>query len=360
MAVSEMSREKYARPATLLGSLSLLVVGFCLPALPSAAQGISEYGGLMGMQRPVPTGHTSAVGNLYGAGGLGNITGQQGAGAGGLPVVGDSRVIAKNIADKANTFFNEAQKKEKAGKIAEAEVLYRSSAAWRERVWGTKDPAVYVIYGKIGALCTKQNKLPEAEAAYRRQIACAVRIYGAGAYEMSPTLLLIGENCVAQHKLPDAVTAYKQAYQLKKRKLGDTNGETLGVMLKLATVLKQSGNNAEADAMAKEGAKLAQAIPENALLVQAFNEVINPPPAGAPSADASAAPSGASSPQAPAGAGAAPQAGSGAPTGQPAATAAPGGASVSPAGTAPVAPTATSSEKGADKAEKSADAKKGN
>jgi len=125
----------------------------------------------------------------------------------------------------------------------------------------------------------KQNKIPEAEAAYRRQIACAVRLYGAGAYEMCPILSNIGEACIAQGKFPDAVSSYRQLHQLKKRKLGDANSETLGAMLKLAGALKQGGNVKEAETMAKEGATLAQASPENALLVQAFNEVINPPAA---------------------------------------------------------------------------------
>ncbi len=262
---------------TLLLNTSLVAFSIAMSSLPAFGQGISEYGGLMGMPKNMPTGHQGALTNLYGAGSLNKITGSQSGAAGSaLPVVGDSRVIAKNIADKANQYFGEAQKKEKAGKLAEAEAWYRGSAQMREQVWGTKDPAVFVIYGKIGALCTKQNKLPEAEAAYRRQIACAVRLYGAGAYEMCPILAHVAETCMAQNKMPDAINAYRQIYQLKKRKLGDTNPESLGAMLKLAAALKQNGATAEAETMAKEGLKLAETLPENALLVQAFNEVINP------------------------------------------------------------------------------------
>lgn len=324
----------------------MIFAGFALSVAPAGAQGMAEYGGLMGIPKPMPTGHAGALQNLYGAGSLDKITGGQSAGAGSaLPLVGDSRVIAKNVADKANAFFNEAQKKEKAGKLAEAEVLYRSSAAWRERVWGTKDPAVFVIYGKIGALCTKQNKLPEAEAAFRRQIACAVRLYGAGAYEMCPILINLAQTCMAQNKLPDAISTYKQVYQLKKRKVGDTNAETLQVMLKLASALKQNGNASEAEAMCKEGARLAQLTPDNVLLVQAFNEVINPPAAPAASADATA-PAAAST--------------------APASTAAPGSPATSApgAGTSAVVPStpAQNTEAGGSNqeknAEKSADAKK--
>lgn len=325
----------------LLEKMPLVALSIALLSPPALAQGISEYGGLMGMPRNVPSGHQGALTNLYGAGSLTNITGGQAAGAGGLPVVGDSRVIAKNIADKANHYFAEAQKREKAGKLAEAEAWYRGSAQLREQVWGTKDPAVFVIYGKIGALCTKQNKLPEAEAAYRRQIACAVRLYGAGAYEMCPSLAHVAEACVAQNKLPDAINAYRQIYQLRKRKLGDTNPETLGAMLKLASTLKQNGNNAEADAMAAEGAKLAQASPENALLVQAFNEVVNPPPPGAaaPAADAGAS-AGAGS-----GAGPAPATTAGLPS--PTAPSPPGASQTASSGTAPAAGSAA--DKGIEK-----------
>jgi tetratricopeptide (TPR) repeat protein len=331
MAVIQMQRAKMSgRRDALLSAISLLTL-LSLAIQPARAQSIGEYGGVLGMPKPVPTGHVGAMQNLYGAGGLGNVTGA--AGGSNLPFVGDSRVIAKNVADKANAIFNEAQKKEKAGKIGEAEALYRTSAAWRERVWGTKDPAVFVIYGKIGQLCVKQNKLPEAEAAYRRQIACAVRLYGAGAYEMCPILTNLGEACMAQGKFPDAVSTYRQLHQLKKRKLGDGNSETLGALLKLAGALKQGGNVKEAEAMAKEGATLAQSSPENALLVQAFNEVINPPAPGTAPAMPAAEPSTAITP-----------------AGQPPAA--------TPAQTQIGGPAATDSAKTVEKSDQSADAQK--
>lgn len=290
MAVSMMQRDKLDlnRKTLLLATLSSIA----LSNSPSVnAQGIGEYGGLMGIPRPVPSGHASAVSGLYNAPNLTGGSSSAGGGAGaGMPIVGDSREIAKNVADKANAYFNEAQKKEKAGNAAEAQKLYLTSAAWRERVWGTKDPAVYVIYGKVGSLCMKQGKMAEAEAAFRKQIACSVRLYGAGAYEAVPVLNNLGEAVVAQGKWPDAVGTYRQVYQLKKRKMGDNNSETLGAMLKLCNALKQSGNLKDAESMSKEGATLAQQTPENALLVQAFNEVMNPPasPTGGTPSDAGA------------------------------------------------------------------------
>lgn len=329
-----MQRDMKSRQTTLLSAGTLLAI---LAGMPSSAvaQGIGEYGGVLGMPRPMPTGHAGALQNLYGAGSLKGI-GAATAAAGNAPIVGDSRVIAKNVADKANAFFNEAQKREKAGKLADAEALYRSSVTWRERIWGTKDPAVFVIYGRIGALCVKQGKMAEAEAAYRRQIACAVRLYGAGAYEMCPILGALAETSVAQNKLPDAITSYRQIYQLQKRKMGDTNSLTLDAMWKLAKTLKANGASAEADALAKEGANLAAKTPENALLVQAFNEVINPPPASSVPAASETSPSGtASSAAAPASAapGVAPSA---AAPGSTATSNATPSSSVAPASAAPV------------------------
>lgn len=361
MAVSVMQREKMRSNRGSVLSILSIFAGFALSlalsASPVSAQGLLEYGGVMGMPKPMPTGHAGALQNLYGAGSLDKITAPTAGAGSALPLVGDSRVIAKNVADKANAFFNEAQKKEKAGKLAEAEALYRSSAAWRERVWGTKDPAVFVIYGKIGTLCKKQNKLPEAEAAYRRQVTCAVRLYGAGAYEMCPILINLAQTCMAQNKLSDAISTYKQVYQLEKRKVGDTNAKTLAVMLKLAGALKQNGNAPEAEAMCKEGARLAQLTPENALLVQSFNEVLNPP--AAPAADATAPAAASSAP-----ANAAPA--TIAPASQAPATTAPatsptgsmpgaGKSQVVPSTAAPSAAPGLSQEKNA---EKSADAKK--
>lgn len=235
------------------------------------------------MPRPVPSGHADALSKLYGAGSLPGMSSSAGVGA--PAFVGDSREIAKNVADKANKLYAAAQQKEKAGKLAEAESMYRMSAGWRERVWGTKDPAVFVIYGRIAELCKKMNKLPEAEAAYRRQNVCGVRIYGAGAFEVTPVLNKLGDCCFTQNKFPDAISAYRQVYILRKRKLGDANEETLDSQMKLARALKMNGAHQEAQKLVDDGLKIIGTNTEgnSAKLKRGFDEVlVVAPPAAAP------------------------------------------------------------------------------
>lgn len=226
------------------------------------------------MPRPVPSGHADALSKLYGSGTLPGMSSQAGVGA--PAFVGDSREIAKNVANKANQLYAAAQQKEKAGKLADAEAMYRMSAGWRERVWGSKDPAVFVIYGRIAELCKKQNKLPEAEAAYRRQNVCAVKLYGAGAFESTPVLSKLGDCCFAQNKLPDAISAYRQVYILRKRKLGDANEATLDAQLKLARSLKMNGAHQEAEKLVADGLQIIGTSTEgnSPSLKVAFEEVL--------------------------------------------------------------------------------------
>lgn len=247
------------------------------------------------MPRPVPSGHADALSKLYGAGSLPGMSSSAGVGA--PAFVGDSREIAKNVADKANQLYAAAQQKEKAGKLAEAESMYRMSAGWRERVWGTKDPAVFVIYGRIAELCKKMNKLPEAEAAYRRQNVCGVRIYGAGAFEVTPVLNKLGDCCFTQNKLPDAISAYRQVYILRKRKLGDANEETLDIQLKLARALKMNGAHQEAQKLVDDGLKIIGTSTEgnSVKLKNGFDEVLaTAPPAASPEGVAVPVPTGVS------------------------------------------------------------------
>ena len=67
---------------TLLLNTSLVAFSIAMSSLPAFGQGISEYGGLMGMPKNMPTGHQGALTNLYGAGSLNKITGSQSGAAG--------------------------------------------------------------------------------------------------------------------------------------------------------------------------------------------------------------------------------------------------------------------------------------
>ena len=79
----------------------------------------------------------------------------------------DPQLAAKQYATASNKAFSQAQAKEKAGNLKDAEQLYRKSLQYREQIWGKADPGVIRLYEIIGGLSHKRDALDEAERCYR-------------------------------------------------------------------------------------------------------------------------------------------------------------------------------------------------
>ena len=70
MAVRVMQREKMrSNHGVLLSIFAGFALSLALSAAPASAQGLSEYGGLMGMPKPMPTGHAGALEGRHTPGG---------------------------------------------------------------------------------------------------------------------------------------------------------------------------------------------------------------------------------------------------------------------------------------------------
>jgi tetratricopeptide (TPR) repeat protein len=266
-------------------------------SVPSFAQGMAEMGAAHGMSATLGAGLHSQSGStgagmnkVYGslnrslngmAGGSGDSSAAESSGGGvaldalGAPI--DPRLTVKNAGKESNHLYDLAVQKEKAGKNVEAEQLYRRSLAVRERIWGTKDPAVFKIMYKIAGLLRKRGDLPATEACYRAILTAQVKHFGAGEYELVPTLEKLGQVCFDQKKYDDSYNFFQQVYTQRSRKLGLDNPETVTAALELARAFTESGNLSDAaDLLSKTvNAKLNDTgSPQMVKLLEAYMGVL--------------------------------------------------------------------------------------
>jgi tetratricopeptide (TPR) repeat protein len=290
-----MSVSKLPRVAALSMMIALI------SAVPSLAQGISEMGAAHAMGATLGAGlHRNAGGasnglnNVYGSinkqlGGVSAASGGSGSAAAGSnnafafastdkngdPI--DPRIMVRDAGKESNRLFDLAVQKQKAGKNAEAEQLYRRSLLIRERIWGSKDPAVTKIMGVIAELMRKRGDLAGAEVCYHAVLTTELKHYGAGTYELVPTLEKLGQICFAQKKYSDSYNYFQQVYTQRSRKLGVDSPETITAALELSKAYYESGNFSDAAELLSKtiDAKLNDSgSPQMVKLLEAYMNVL--------------------------------------------------------------------------------------
>ncbi len=291
-----MSVSKLPRAAALSMMIALS------SAVPSLAQGISEMGAAHAMGATLGAGlHRNAGGasnglnNVYGSINkqLGGVSAAAAGNAGsaaagsntayafaatdknGDPI--DPRITVRDAGKESNRLFDLAVQKQKAGKNAEAEQLYRRSLLIRERIWGSKDPAVTKIMGIIAELMRKRGDLAGAEVCYHAVLTTELKSYGAGTYELVPTLEKLGQICFDQKKYSDSYNYFQQVYTQRSRKLGVDSPATITAALELSKAYYESGNFSDAaDLLSKTiDAKLNDSgSPQMVKLLEAYMNVL--------------------------------------------------------------------------------------
>lgn len=233
-------------------SLSLSLIS----TIPVCAQGLSEMGAVHGMSATMGAGLHSQAGAA--SGGLNSVYGSlnkqlggaaSGAGGGGssssadFPNVAiDPRLTVATAGKESNHLYDLAVQKQKAGKNLEAEQLYIRSASIRQAIWGNKDPAVWNIMEKIGALKTKRGDYAGAEQWYRIVLTAELKHYGPGVYELVPILEKMGQVSLQQKKYSDAENYLQQVYTQRSRKFGVDNADTVATAIDLARAYSESGD----------------------------------------------------------------------------------------------------------------------
>jgi tetratricopeptide (TPR) repeat protein len=223
--------------------------------------------------------------NLYGAPGkaLGESSGDLGhrvapvrLGPDGLPLPPDPHLIVRDAGRQANKLFELGVQKEKAGKLAEAEKYYSESLEVRHRIWGDNDPAVVRLYVILGRIELKLKRYDSAETLYKRAFTNALKTFGLGSYELTAYLAPLGDAYYADCKYSDAANYYQQVHEMKRRKLGEDNKETVVAALHLARAWVKANDKmywTDIDRMAKSNIAVAEKSPDMAQQLIALLDV---------------------------------------------------------------------------------------
>lgn len=141
--------------------------------------------------------------------------------------------LARRFGKQANTYYAMAVKREKAGRIDEAQKLYFRSLATRQRVWGDSDPATAEIIYKIAEIHMKRGRVDSAETCYKRCLSILSKRLGPGSYEIVPSLNRLAEIATKHKKFQEAYDYSDRAVQLQERKTGPDSDKTIGARLNL-------------------------------------------------------------------------------------------------------------------------------
>jgi tetratricopeptide (TPR) repeat protein len=226
-----------------------------LTCTPAGAQGISEYGGLLGGQgKPSFGGVNGAVNQSYGNAGaqFGAIPSAGTIGGAGAPIVRIDPEQAAAYGKYANDAYLEGLKLSKKGKNAEAAAKFSYAIQIRERIWGDKDPALLKLVELRAEANRKLGKLKPCEDDYRRLLGLQIRRYGAGEPELAPTLHALGDLCEKQGEAKEAINFYKQWIGIRTRHEPVNAASLKEPRLSLADKLYASGDLAGAEELYKQ------------------------------------------------------------------------------------------------------------
>lgn len=188
----------------------------------------------MGMPRTVPgSGHQDTLNRLYNSpiqglqggnaqagAGVGTAQGPAGRGAAGLA---PQQVAALGV--KANELLAQAKKAHAAGKIQQAEKLYKESLSIRYRIWGERDINIPKVLDILTDMCLSSGRTDEAIIYLQSILKFYDKRVGPGTPERIPALMKLASISQKQKKYVEECSLTKQVYGLMERKSGVTEKE---------------------------------------------------------------------------------------------------------------------------------------
>jgi len=169
----------------------------------------------------------------------------------------DPRILAREYGKQANAYYALAQKREKAGKIDEAQRFYFKALAIRERIWGSSDPATAAVVFKIADIHLKKGNLEAADACFKHELSLISKHNGPGSYEMVVPLKKLAAIAMKQKRFDDAYDYCCRIVPLEARKSGEESSETVAARLNLIDAAIAVHDWQEAEKNLKESEKIA-------------------------------------------------------------------------------------------------------
>ncbi|MCA9803789.1 MAG: hypothetical protein KC777_17580 [Cyanobacteria bacterium HKST-UBA02] len=226
-----------------------LVLAFSVAVTPGKAQGIGEYGGLMGAPKHIPFNPNAhkTLHNVYTAPGraaAGATSGSSQASAGVIQSGdvtsggGVARAKIMQLSADSQKAYEQGQKFFKEGNFKEAEKFFNYSLKVREAYWKNRDPLIPKIYRALADIYEETGKTPEKEKALNEMLASYARIKGPGTKERIEPLKELGDIYGARGELWPSHDSYEQALILAERYDGKDSAQAVELKLRMAAKLK--------------------------------------------------------------------------------------------------------------------------
>ncbi|MGD9680700.1 MAG: tetratricopeptide repeat protein [Candidatus Obscuribacterales bacterium] len=230
-----------------------LVLAFSVSAAPGYAQGIGEYGGLMGAPKHIPfnpnahktlhnvytapgraaAGATSGSARASGQASAGVIQSGDVTGGGGV-----ARAKIMQLSAESQKAYEKGQKFFKEGNFKEAEKFFNYSLKVREAYWKNRDPLIPEIYRALADIYEETGKTPEKEKALNEMLASYARIKGPGTKDRIEPLKELGDIYGSRGELWPSHDSYEQALILVERYDGKDSAQAVELKLRMAARLK--------------------------------------------------------------------------------------------------------------------------
>jgi len=245
--------------------------------MPAAfGQGISEYGGALGLQGKPSGALVGGLGQTFasagkrvnnainGGGSVSNISHIR-------PMVAPEEAVS--YGKQANEYYLAGQAACKQGNCHEAIRQFSSALLIRQRIWGDADPAVSQILLQQAELFRKTGQLHDCENNYRRLLSINTKRFGPGAKELDKTICNLADLCERQCDTTDALSFYQQLVAIRQRYELPDSVCLKTARLKLANTLTETCDYPAAeqilkDAIARED---ASTTPDNAYLCKCLD-----------------------------------------------------------------------------------------
>lgn len=226
-----------------------LTLALSVSVSPGRAQGIGEYGGLMGAPKHIPFNPNSnkTLHNVYGAPGRAAAGAASAASQASAGVIqsgdvtsggGVARAKIMQLSADSQKAYEQGQKFFKDGNFKEAEKFFNYSLKVREAYWKNRDPLIPKIYRALADIYEETGKTPEKEKALKEMLASYARIYGPGTKHRIEPLKELGDIHGARGELWPSHDSYEQALTLAERYDGRDSATAVELKLRMADKLK--------------------------------------------------------------------------------------------------------------------------
>jgi len=135
------------------------------------------------------------------------------------------------------------------GRLEEAEPYCREALKLRRTIQGDRHPDTAQAVNNLAGLMMELKRLPEAEALFREALDLRLAILGDEHPDIATTLCNIGGSLFQQGRVGESAGFVRRGLDMRRRTLGDNHPLVAAGLLNLGTILSETDQREEAEAM---------------------------------------------------------------------------------------------------------------